>query len=123
MATILYITANPHDHETSYSMAVGKEFVQTYRSANPNDEVVHLDLFKMDIPQLDADVFSGWGKLGAGTAFEELTDAEKAKVSRLGELVDQFAAADKYVFVSPTWNYSYPPVSIHRLRLRCRQNF
>lgn len=110
MATVLYITANPHDHETSYSMAVGKEFVQTYRSTNTNDEVVHLDLFRMDIPQLDADVFSGWGKLGAGTAFEELTDAEKAKVSRLGELVDQFAAADKYVFVSPTWNYSYPPV-------------
>ncbi|MFD0682793.1 MULTISPECIES: NAD(P)H-dependent oxidoreductase [unclassified Paenibacillus] len=110
MATVLYITTNPNDHETSYSMAVGEEFVQAYRSANPNDEVVHLDLYKIDIPQLDADVFSGWGKLGAGTAFEKLTYAEKSKVSRLTELVDQFVAADKYVFVNPVWNYSYPPV-------------
>lgn len=110
MVKVLYITAHPLDRETSYSMAVGTEFVQAYRSANPQDEIVHLDLYKMDIPQLDADVFSGWGKLGAGTVFEELTDEEKAKVSRLGELVDQFVAADKYVFVSPIWNFSYPPV-------------
>lgn len=110
MATVLYITANPNDHKTSYSMAIGKEFVQMYRSTNPNDEVVHLDLYQMDIPQLDADVFSGWGKIGAGAAFEKLTYAEKAKASRLGELVDQFVAADKYIFVSPVWNYSYPPV-------------
>ncbi|WP_028547801.1 NAD(P)H-dependent oxidoreductase [Paenibacillus sp. UNC451MF] len=110
MATVLYITANPNDHEKSYSLAVGKEFIQVYRSANPYDEIIHLDLYKMDIPQLDADVFSGWGKLGAGTVFEQLTNAEKAKVSRLSELVDQFAAADKYVFVTPIWNFSYPPV-------------
>lgn len=110
MTTILYITANPHNHEKSYSMLVGNEFVQAYRSANPNDEVIHLDLYKMDIPQLDADVFSGWGKLQAGTAFEKLTEAEKMKLTRLTELVDQFVAADKYVFVTPIWNYSYPPV-------------
>lgn len=110
MATILYITVNPHNYDKSYSMAVGKEFMKAYRSANPDDEVVHLDLYKMDIPQLDADVFSGWSKLKAGSALEELTYTEKAKVSRLSELVDQFSAADKYVFVSPIWNYSYPPV-------------
>ncbi|MFC3746940.1 FMN-dependent NADH-azoreductase [Paenibacillus sp. GCM10012306] len=110
MATVLYITANPNDQEASYSLTVGEEFVEAYRSANPNDEVIRLDLYKNDIPQLDADVFSGWGKLGAGTAFEELTDAEKAKVGRLGQLVDQFVAADKYVFVNPIWNFSFPPV-------------
>ncbi|REK74766.1 NAD(P)H-dependent oxidoreductase [Paenibacillus paeoniae] len=110
MTTVLYITANPNNHETSYSMAVGKEFVQAYQSANPNDEVVHLDLYKMDIPAIDADIISGWGKLGAGTGFDQLTDAEKAKVGRLGGLVDQFVAADKYIFVNPIWNYSFPPV-------------
>lgn len=110
MATVLYITANPHDHEASYSIAVGKEFVRAYRSANPNDEVVHLDLYQMNIPQLDADVFSGWGKLEAGVAFAQLSEAERAKIMRLGELVDQFVAADKYIFVNPVWNYSYPPV-------------
>jgi FMN-dependent NADH-azoreductase len=110
MATVLYITAHPHDHQTSFSLAVGKEFIEAYREANPNDEVIHLDLYKMDIPQIDADIFSGWGKLRTGSSFEQLTDVEKSKVSRLNELVDQFVAADKYVFVSPVWNFSYPPV-------------
>ncbi|WP_152394539.1 NAD(P)H-dependent oxidoreductase [Paenibacillus guangzhouensis] len=110
MTTVLYITANPNDPETSYSMAVGQQFVQAYRSANPKDEVIHLDLYKMDIPHLDADVFSGWGKLGTGTAYEQLKKEEKDKVSRLGELVDQFVSADKYIFVNPIWNFSFPPV-------------
>ncbi|MGE6230496.1 NAD(P)H-dependent oxidoreductase [Paenibacillus chitinolyticus] len=110
MATVLYITANPQNEEKSYSMLVGKEFVQAYRSANPSDEVIHLDLYKMEIPQLDQDIFSGWGKLNTGISFEQLTRPEKLKLGRLGELVDQFAAAAKYIFVTPVWNYSYPPV-------------
>lgn len=110
MATVLYITAHPHDHQTSFSMAVGKEFIEEYREANPSDEVIHVDLFASDIPQIDADVFSGWGKLRAGSSFDQLSDSEKAKVSRLNEIVDQYVAADKYVFVSPMWNFSFPPV-------------
>jgi FMN-dependent NADH-azoreductase len=110
MATVLYITAHPHDHRASFSMAVGKEFIEAYREANPSDEVIHLDLYRMNIPQLDADVFSGWGKLRSGSAYDQLSDAEKAKVGRLNELVDQFIASDKYVFVSPMWNFSFPPI-------------
>jgi FMN-dependent NADH-azoreductase len=110
MAKVLYITAHPHDHQTSFSLAVGKEFIEAYRQANPNDEVVNMDLYKENIPHIDADVFSGWGKLRSGSDFSQLTDTEKSKVSRLNELVDQFVAADKYVFVSPMWNFSFPPV-------------
>jgi FMN-dependent NADH-azoreductase len=110
MAQVLYITAHPRDHQTSFSLAVGKEFIETYREANPNDEVIYLDLYKMNIPHMDADIFSGWGKLRSGSSLDQLTDAEKSKVNRLNELVDQFVAADKYVFVSPMWNFSYPPI-------------
>ncbi|UKS27145.1 FMN-dependent NADH-azoreductase [Paenibacillus sp. HWE-109] len=110
MATLLYVTAHPNDHQTSYSLAVGKEFVEAYREANPSDEVIHVDLYQQDIPQIDAEVFGAWGKLQSGTAFDQLADSEKAKVARLGALVDQFVAADKYVFVSPMWNFSFPPV-------------
>jgi FMN-dependent NADH-azoreductase len=110
MATVLYITAHPHDDTQSYSMAVGKAFMEAYREAHPNDEVIHLDLYKMDVPHIDVDVFSGWGKLRSGTAFEQLSAEEQTKVSRLAELTDQFVAADKYVFVTPMWNFSFPPV-------------
>jgi FMN-dependent NADH-azoreductase len=110
MAKVLYITAHPHDDTKSYSMAVGKAFIDTYKEVNPNDEVTHLDLYKENIPQLDVDVFSGWGKLQTGTGFDELSSEEKAKVGRLSELSEQFVAADKFVFVTPMWNFSFPPV-------------
>lgn len=110
MATVLYITAHPHDETQSYSMAVGKAFIEAYREAHPNDEVINLDLYKVDVPHIDVDVFSGWGKLRSGTAFDQLSAEEKAKVGRLAELTDQFVAADKYVFVTPMWNFSFPPV-------------
>lgn len=110
MAKVLYITAHPLNETQSYSMAVGKEFIETYKQANPSDEVVHIDLFKENIPHIDADVFSGWGKLQSGQAFDALNNEEQAKVSRLSELCDQFVAADKYVFVTPFWNFSFPPV-------------
>ncbi|MEK8127127.1 FMN-dependent NADH-azoreductase [Paenibacillus filicis] len=110
MTTVLYIQAHPNDHQASYSVAVGKEFIDAYREAHPNDEVIHLDLYQLNIPHIDADVFSGWGKLRSGSAFDQLSEAEKAKVGRLNELVEQFIAADKYVFVSPMWNFSFPPV-------------
>jgi FMN-dependent NADH-azoreductase len=110
MATVLYITAHPLDHQASYSMAVGKAFIEAYREANPSDEIVQLDLYQINIPQIDGDVMSGWGKLQSGSAFDQLSDNEKAKVARLGEIADQFVAADKYVYVSPMWNFSFPPV-------------
>ncbi|MBX9973997.1 FMN-dependent NADH-azoreductase [Cytobacillus firmus] len=110
MAQVLYITAHPHDDKVSYSMAAGKAFIDSYKEANPNDEVVHIDLYKENIPQIDVDVFSGWGKLQSGKGFEELSEDEKAKVGRLSELSEQFVAADKFVFVTPLWNFSFPPV-------------
>lgn len=110
MTKLLYITAHPHDDTQSYSMAVGKAFIDSYKERNPEHEVLHLDLYKEDIPHIDADVFSGWGKLRSGQEFEELSAVEKAKVGRLSELVEQFVSYDKYVFVTPFWNFSYPPI-------------
>lgn len=110
MTQVLYITAHPHDETQSFSMAAGNAFIKAYKETNPDHEVVHLDLYKENIPQIDVDVFSGWGKLQTGKGFEELSAEEKNKVGRLSELSEQFIAADKYVFVTPLWNFSFPPV-------------
>ncbi|MEH7121477.1 FMN-dependent NADH-azoreductase [Neobacillus vireti] len=110
MAKVLYITAHPHDETQSYSMAVGKAFIEEYKQVNQNDEIVHIDLYKENIPHIDADVFSGWGKLRSGQGFDQLSAEEQAKVGRLNELSDQFVAADKYIFVTPLWNFSFPPI-------------
>ena len=110
MATVLYITAHPLDPQASYSLAVGKEFIDAYHAANPADEIVHLDLYKENIPPIDADVLHGWEKLRSGSSPDQLSAAEKAKVERLEVIVDQFMSADKYVYVSPMWNFSIPPI-------------
>jgi len=109
MTRLLYVKAHPLDETRSFSLAVGSAFLEAYRFRHPDHEIEILDLYDSDLPQLDADVFSGWQKAGAG-AEEALTLDERKKISRLLELADQFVAFDKYVFVTPMWNFSYPPV-------------
>lgn len=106
MAKVLYITANPKPVAESFSLRTGKAFIEEYKQINPKDEVIHLDLYQLDIPMIDADVFTGWGKLAKG---EGLTAEEKAKVERIAEITDEFVSADKYVFVTPFWNFFFPP--------------
>lgn len=107
MAKVLFITANPKSVNESYSLRVGNAFLDAYQTEHPNDEIVHLDLYKMDIPYIDEDVMSGWGKLAKG---EALTAEEERKVNRINELCDQFISADKYIFVTPMWNFGFPPL-------------
>ncbi len=109
VAKVLYITANPKPVEQSFSLSVGRTFLDAYRQESPQDEIIELDLYKIDIPYIDVDVFSGWGKLQSGAAFDALSADEKAKVGRINELTEQFVAADKYIFVTPMWNFSFPP--------------
>ncbi|MDM5189032.1 FMN-dependent NADH-azoreductase [Bacillus sp. DX4.1] len=110
MRKVLYITANPKTAEQSYSLAVGQAFLEAYRQENANDEIIELDLYKTHLPYIDADVFSGWGKLQQGTSFESLSPEEQEKVAAINKLTDQFVEADKYVFVTPMWNFSFPPL-------------
>lgn len=109
LAKVLYIKANPKTPQESYSLAVAEEFIKTYKQENPNDEIIELDLYNMNIPEIDTDVFSGWGKLQQGTSFDQLTADEKEKVNGINRLTDQFVEADKYIFVTPLWNFSIPP--------------
>ncbi|MRG27687.1 FMN-dependent NADH-azoreductase [Laceyella tengchongensis] len=109
MARVLYITANPKTEMESFSLSIAKEFLGAYQQVKPNDEIMHLDLYKVDIPYIDADLLNSWSKLRQGIPFEELSNNEQTKVSRINKLTDQFVNADKYVFVTPMWNLSVPP--------------
>ena len=110
MSNVLYITAHPLATDQSFSLTVGQEFLNSYKQFHPNDEIVYLDLYKADIPYLDAEVFSGWEKLQTGTGFDQLTAGERLKVGRLAELGVQFLLADKYIFVTPMWNFTIPAI-------------
>lgn len=109
MKKVLYITANPKEETQSYSLEAGRKFIEEYKTKNPTHEVEELDLYKLDIPYIDGDVFSGWGKLASGLEFNELLDEEKRKVATINGYTEQFIDADKYIFVTPMWNLSLPP--------------
>ncbi|MBO1198902.1 FMN-dependent NADH-azoreductase [Staphylococcus simiae] len=107
MTKLLYITAHPFDELVSNSMAGGKAFIEAYQENHPKDEVKHIDLFEEYIPLIDKDVLTGWGKAANG---ESLTQEEQTKIDRLSDILEDFLSADKYVFVTPMWNLSSPPV-------------
>ncbi|WP_027415619.1 FMN-dependent NADH-azoreductase [Aneurinibacillus terranovensis] len=107
MAKVLYITANPKPIDLSYSLQLGDHFLAEYRKHNPNDTIEHVDLYKVDVPFIDGLVLGAWGKLAHG---QELTGEETRVINRMDEILNQFLSADKYIFVTPLWNLSYPPM-------------
>jgi FMN-dependent NADH-azoreductase len=110
MKKVLFITANPKAANDSFSLTVGQEFIEAYKQENPADEVVTIDLFEANVPMIDGEVLEAWGKLAAGTAFTDLSESQQAKVGAMNANLEQFIEADRYVFVTPMWNFSYPPV-------------
>ncbi len=110
MSTLLYITAHPLQEQQSNSLSTGAVFLEAYQNAQPQDEIIELNLFEAGVPNIDADLFNAWSKLRKGADFAVLTEEEQQKAGKHKELSDQFAAADKYVFVNPMWNHFLPPI-------------
>lgn len=110
MGKILYITANPKEIDKSYSLQVGRRFIDEYKSQNPKDEIIEIDVYNSNIPLIDKDILNAWDKLQNGKNFSELTSSEKEKVTLFNNFTEQFMSADKYVFVTPLWNFTVPPL-------------
>lgn len=110
MSKVLYITANPKSEDNSFSLSAGIEFINLYKDQNPNDEIVEIDVYNADIPLIDKNVLNVWNKLQNGVEFTSLTDEEQRPVLRINNLTDEFINADKYIFVTPLWNFSLPPM-------------
>ncbi|WP_221089073.1 FMN-dependent NADH-azoreductase [Deinococcus aquaedulcis] len=107
MTKVLFVQGNPKPLAESTSRQLGQHFVEAYVAAHPGAQVTALDLYSAEIPFIDADVMTGWGKLARQ---EDLLPHEAQKVARLGELVDQFLDTDLLVFAAPMWNFGYPPM-------------
>lgn len=102
MAKILYIVSNPKSIDKSVSRKLGMEFIQEYKKENPEDEVIEIDLYNTEIPELDSDVLS----IRNGILVENPIAHEK--VSQINRFTEQFIQADKYIFVTPLWNLGLP---------------
>jgi len=84
---------------------VADSFIEAYRSKNPNDEIDTVDLFAMDLIPFDGLAVQAKytilnGKNPSGEEMGAWKDVET--------IIEQFKAADKYVFAVPMWNFSIP---------------
>lgn len=104
MAKLLYIESSPRK-ERSYSIAVAKEFLDAYRTANPGDTVETIDLWDLDLPEFDGATINAKYQVMHG---ESPTDAEKSAWERVRKVFDHFNGADKYLFSVPMWNFGIP---------------
>jgi FMN-dependent NADH-azoreductase len=104
---LLYIKVNPKKDEDSASATLANEFLTMYQKNNKDVTIEKLDLYNQEVPFLDVDVFSAWGKFAS---HDDLTEGEQGKVKRMDELTNQFLEADKIVIAAPFWNLSYPPM-------------
>lgn len=102
MAKVLYIVSNPKTTDKSVSRKLGSEFIQEYKKENPNDEVVEIDLYKTEIPELDSEILN----FRNGTTVSNLEALTKA--NQISYFTEQFIDCDKYVFVTPLWNLGLP---------------
>ncbi|MGG1313238.1 MULTISPECIES: FMN-dependent NADH-azoreductase [Cohnella] len=107
MSTVLFVKANDRPVEQAVSVKLYYAFLESYRKSHPDDTIIELDLYKEDLPYLNADMINGNFKAARGM---ELTPAEQAAVAVSGKYLDQFLAADKVVFAFPLWNFTVPAV-------------
>ena len=108
MAKLLYITCDLRPNEHSSSLMAGLAFLDEYLKLNPRDEIYMLDLYRDPVPSADPDVLSALEKTARGHHIATLTTTEQRKIGRLRELSAQFAAAEKYVLVTPMWKPGIP---------------
>ncbi|OBZ13105.1 MULTISPECIES: FMN-dependent NADH-azoreductase [Bacillales] len=107
MSTVLFVKANDRDIEQATSVKLYQAFLDSYKASNPEDTIVELDLFKEELPYMNANMINGNFKAARGY---DLTAEEQAAVTVSDKYINQFLAADKVVFAFPLWNFTVPAV-------------
>ncbi|MEH2312892.1 MAG: FMN-dependent NADH-azoreductase [Nostoc sp.] len=102
MVNILHIDSSPRA-ERSHSRELSKEFVSGWRAAHLEDAIAYRDLGHHPVPHVD----EAW--IAAAFSPPETHTPELTEAIRISdELVDEFFAADRYVFGVPMYNFNIP---------------
>jgi FMN-dependent NADH-azoreductase len=104
MNRILYIQASPRK-ERSKSIQAADAFVESYLNSHPTDTVEKLNLFEADLPLFDGLAVQAKYTILHG---QKHTAEEKKAWESIEKVIEQFKAADKYVFAVPMWNFGIP---------------
>lgn len=102
MTHILHIDASPRG-DRSVSRTLSKEFITYWQMVHPNDSVTYRDLGHHPVPLVDESWIAA-----AYSAPDQHTPEQAAAIRISNELIDEFLAADRYVFAIPMYNFSVP---------------
>ncbi|MFD1465030.1 FMN-dependent NADH-azoreductase [Lapidilactobacillus mulanensis] len=105
MSKVLVITAHPKSAQFSNSLTLKQHFLDAYRRANPDDEIVERNLAVIPQFPFDEVALSIYHK---AIRKAELTAEEQEFVTARQVWVDEFVTSDKYVFVNPMYNLFLP---------------
>lgn len=108
MAKVLIVRAHPLNQNVSRSMQVTDAFVESYKETHPHDHVEDINLYNMNVPEIDSDLLNAWDDLRKGKPFYSLTESQQVKVTLFNSLTDSFLDQDKIVISNPLWNLSVP---------------
>ncbi len=101
MTQLLYLNASPRGDVSASVQAAAH-----YLAALADDvTVTRLDLFEMALPDITPEIASAKQKFMMGA---ELSAPEAEQWAQITALVEQFVAADHYLFGVPMWNFSLP---------------
>lgn len=102
MSKILVITASPRG-ERSVSRTLTTQFAQLWVQHHPQDTVLLRDIGHHPVPH----VTEPW-VVGAFAPADAQTPESKAAIAVSDQLVDEFLAADRFVFGVPMYNLNIP---------------
>jgi FMN-dependent NADH-azoreductase len=102
MTHILHIDASPRG-DRSVSRTLSKEFISGWKDAHPNDTITYRDLGHYPVPFVSEDWIAA-----AYSSPEQHTPEQATAIQISNKLIDEFVAADRYVFDIPMYNFSVP---------------
>ncbi|GBE93529.1 FMN-dependent NADH-azoreductase [Nostoc cycadae] len=102
MANILHIDSSPRG-ERSVSRALTYEFITSWKDTHSGDTVSYRDLGHHPVPHVD----ESW--IAAAFTPPDTHTPELAEAIKLSDsLIDEFLAADRYIFGIPMYNLNIP---------------
>ncbi|MBD2451680.1 FMN-dependent NADH-azoreductase [Nostoc sp. FACHB-152] len=102
MANILHIDSSPRG-ERSISRSLSYEFITSWKDTHPGDTVTYRDLGHHPVPHVDESWIAA-----AFTPPETHTPVLTEAIKLSESLIDEFLAADLYVFGVPMYNLNIP---------------
>lgn len=117
MKNLLAIIANPGITTTGIDTA--NAFMEAYKQANPTHTLTTINLFNISVPELNGHVLTAWDHLAKGKEFLDLSDEQQFNLCASEKLLNQFLDHEKYLMVTPRWNYSVPARFHNYLDLLC----